>query len=99
MMLMTIHGVLIRIPVDGISETGRNTQGVRLIRLHDDEEVATVAKIDPDPEEEENETESSSDGRSNEDDSGHDVIEDAQNNPDALSEDETDSDEDNTDNE
>src|SRR5699024_3328361 len=33
MMLMTIHGVLIRFPVDGISITGRNTQGVRLIRL------------------------------------------------------------------
>src|SRR5699024_12012725 len=45
MMLMTIHGVLIRIPVDGISITGRNTQGVRLIRLQDDEEVATVTQV------------------------------------------------------
>src|SRR5699024_11836156 len=36
MMLMTMHGVLIRIPVDGISITGRNTQGVRVIRLQDD---------------------------------------------------------------
>jgi DNA gyrase subunit A len=44
-MLITIHGVLIRIPVEGISITGRNTQGVRLIRLQEDEEVATVAKI------------------------------------------------------
>src|SRR5690625_4504350 len=44
-MLMTVDGVLIRIPVESISKTGRNTQGVRLIRLHDDEEVATVAKI------------------------------------------------------
>src|SRR5699024_1752955 len=45
LMLITVHGVLIRIPVDGISITGRNTQGVRLIRLQGEEEVATVAKI------------------------------------------------------
>lgn len=52
-MLITVDGVLIRIPVRDISETGRNTQGVRLIRLHEEEEVATVAKIDPEPEEDE----------------------------------------------
>ncbi|MEI3611096.1 DNA gyrase subunit A [Pseudogracilibacillus sp. SO30301A] len=45
LMLITIHGVLIRIPVKDISITGRNTQGVRLIRLQGEEEVATVAKI------------------------------------------------------
>lgn len=44
-MLITIDGVLIRIPVESISVTGRNTQGVRLIRLQGDEEVATVAKV------------------------------------------------------
>lgn len=44
-MLMTVAGVLIRIPVSGIPITGRNTQGVRLIRLQDNEEVATVTKI------------------------------------------------------
>lgn len=53
LMLITIAGVLIRIPVQEISETGRNTMGVRLIRLHDDEEVATVARIDQDEEEQE----------------------------------------------
>lgn len=46
LMLITVAGVLIRIPVQDISETGRNTMGVRLIRLQDDEEVATVAKIE-----------------------------------------------------
>src|SRR5699024_6841123 len=60
MMLITIDGVLIRIPVDSISITGRSTQGVRLIRLQEGEEVATVAKIaeeDMDDEEgEENES-------------------------------------------
>ncbi|MDY0404115.1 DNA gyrase subunit A [Virgibacillus sp. 179-BFC.A HS] len=49
-MLITVAGVLIRIPVAEISQTGRNTQGVRLIRLQDDEEVATVAKIEKEDE-------------------------------------------------
>ncbi|MHA6252968.1 DNA gyrase subunit A [Oceanobacillus sp. CAU 1775] len=48
LMLITIAGVLIRIPVVDISETGRNTMGVRLIRIQEDEEVATVAKIEED---------------------------------------------------
>ncbi len=45
LMLITIHGVLIRIPVEGIPVTGRSTQGVRLIRLQGEEEVATVAQV------------------------------------------------------
>ncbi|WP_096272253.1 DNA gyrase subunit A [Paucisalibacillus globulus] len=53
LMLITAAGVLIRIPVEGISQTGRNTQGVRLIRLQENEEVATVAIIDHEDEEEE----------------------------------------------
>ncbi|WP_284140674.1 MULTISPECIES: DNA gyrase subunit A [unclassified Virgibacillus] len=52
-MLITAAGILIRTPVQDISQTGRNTQGVRLIRLQEDEEVATVAKIEKDEEEEE----------------------------------------------
>ncbi len=43
-MLITAAGVIIRMPVDQISQMGRNTQGVRLIRLEDEQEVATVAK-------------------------------------------------------
>src|SRR5699024_11455047 len=39
-MLITIAGVLIRIPVESISITGRNTQGVRLRRAHGDDKVA-----------------------------------------------------------
>ena len=46
-MVMTIDGVLIRIPVESISITGRNTQGVRLIRVQGEEEVSTVAKVTP----------------------------------------------------
>lgn len=52
LMLITVAGVLIRIPVADISETGRNTMGVRLIRLHEVEEVATVAIVEHEDEEE-----------------------------------------------
>ncbi|WP_152657448.1 DNA gyrase subunit A [Oceanobacillus sp. CFH 90083] len=52
LMLITIAGVLIRIQVSDISQTGRNTKGVHLIRLQDDEEVATVARIEKEEEEE-----------------------------------------------
>ncbi|KAB2330829.1 DNA gyrase subunit A [Cytobacillus depressus] len=57
LMLITTGGVLIRMAVSDISTMGRNTQGVRLIRLDEniDEFVATVAKVEKDedkPEEE-----------------------------------------------
>lgn len=45
-MLITINGMLIRMDINDISVIGRNTQGVRLIRLADDELVATVAKVE-----------------------------------------------------
>ncbi|WP_203333341.1 DNA gyrase subunit A [Planococcus beigongshangi] len=47
-MLITVNGVLIRMDVNDISVTGRSTQGVRLIRLGEDEIVATVAKVKKD---------------------------------------------------
>ena len=52
LMLITVHGILIRMDVSDISVTGRSTQGVRLIRLGEDEYVATVAKVEKEPEEE-----------------------------------------------
>lgn len=45
-MLITINGMLIRMNANDISVIGRNTQGVRLIRLGEDELVATVAKVE-----------------------------------------------------
>ncbi|GAA0502200.1 DNA topoisomerase (ATP-hydrolyzing) subunit A [Salinibacillus aidingensis] len=45
LILITESGMLIRMPVESISETGRNTQGVKLIRLEEGEEVSTVARI------------------------------------------------------
>ncbi|MDN7242598.1 DNA gyrase subunit A [Planococcus sp. N028] len=44
-MLITVNGILIRMDVNDISTTGRSTQGVRLIKLGEDEIVATVAKV------------------------------------------------------
>lgn len=45
-MIVTTGGVIIRIQIRDISVMGRYTQGVRLIRLRDHEEVATVAKVE-----------------------------------------------------
>lgn len=50
-MLITVEGMLIRMDVNDISTIGRNTQGVRLIRLAEEEYVATVAKVKKDEEE------------------------------------------------
>lgn len=55
LMIMTVSGVLIRTPIDSISITGRNTQGVRLIRLQDDQKVATVACVEKEEIEQEEE--------------------------------------------
>lgn len=51
LMIITKSGVVIRIPIDGISQTGRITQGVKLIRLNEESEVASVAIIQKDDEE------------------------------------------------
>nr|WP_219717462.1 DNA gyrase subunit A [Salimicrobium jeotgali] len=57
LMIMTASGVLIRMAADSVSRTGRNTQGVRLIRLQEGEEVSTVARLEAMKEEKEEETE------------------------------------------
>ncbi|WP_332692435.1 DNA gyrase subunit A [Halalkalibacter lacteus] len=55
-MIITASGVIIRTQVEGISTTGRNTQGVTLIRVNEGEEVATVARVDIDDDEDIEET-------------------------------------------
>jgi len=45
-MLITNSGTLVRTPVEGISQTGRNTQGVRLIRLSGEEKLVEVERIE-----------------------------------------------------
>ncbi|MCK4409839.1 MAG: DNA gyrase subunit A, partial [Candidatus Eisenbacteria sp.] len=44
-MIMTAKGVMIRLPVKGISVIGRNTQGVRIIKLGKGDRVVDVACI------------------------------------------------------
>lgn len=44
-MLITNKGVIIRFSIDSVSQTGRSTQGVRLIRLEEDALVSTMAKV------------------------------------------------------
>lgn len=44
-MLISDQGTLVRISVDEIPTLGRNTQGVRLIRVRDDEALVDVAVI------------------------------------------------------
>ncbi|MBO0587571.1 DNA gyrase subunit A [Sporosarcina sp. E16_8] len=80
LMLITIHGILIRMDIDDISVIGRSTQGVRLIRLGEDELVATVAKVVKEEEEEEelddNSVEESVVSSENNEDIGSSSIED-----------------------
>ena len=45
-MLISSNGTLVRTPVEGISVVGRNTQGVTLIRLVDDQKLVGLAGIE-----------------------------------------------------
>jgi len=45
LMIMTTQGQVIRVPVAGISVIGRNTQGVRLIHLDENDKVSDVARV------------------------------------------------------
>jgi DNA gyrase subunit A len=44
-MLVSRDGIVIRVPVSGISIIGRNTQGVRIMKLENEDRVVSVAKI------------------------------------------------------
>jgi DNA gyrase subunit A len=46
-MLISSNGTLIRTPVDDISIQGRNTQGVRLIRVEEGQRLVGVARVEP----------------------------------------------------
>ncbi|UXS75540.1 DNA gyrase subunit A [Staphylococcus chromogenes] len=61
-MVVTNHGVIIRMEVQDISKNGRMTQGVRLIKMADDQFVSTVAKVKREPEDLEEVNETTPDG-------------------------------------
>jgi DNA gyrase subunit A len=56
LMIMTDSGIMIRIPVEQISTLKRNTQGVRLINLRENQKVATIAIVEKSNEENYEET-------------------------------------------
>ena len=51
-MLITSEGTLIRTKVDTVSVIGRSTSGVRIMKVRNEEKVASTVKITENPEEE-----------------------------------------------
>ena len=54
MMLLTQQGQMVRTPVKDIRETGRNTQGVKLINLAANDKLTAIARVISETEEGEN---------------------------------------------
>jgi DNA gyrase subunit A len=46
LMIINKSGIMIRMTVADLRVMGRNTQGVRLIRLNDEDEISSIARID-----------------------------------------------------
>ena len=44
-MIVTQNGIMIRLPVEGISQIGRNTQGVRVINVDDEDRVIDMTSV------------------------------------------------------
>ncbi|MCH3976939.1 MAG: DNA gyrase subunit A [Bacilli bacterium] len=57
LIIITEAGIVIRISLEQVARTGRNTQGVRIIRLEDNEALSSFAVVDPSDEEEVEEVE------------------------------------------
>ena len=55
-LLITDKGVIIRFNVDSVSQTGRATLGVRLMKMEEDTKVVTMATVEPEEDEEVSET-------------------------------------------
>jgi len=50
LMITCVSGITIRMSVASVSEQGRATQGVKLIRVDDGDEIAAITKLDEEPE-------------------------------------------------
>lgn len=61
-MITCKSGVTIRMPVSGISEQGRATQGVKVIRLDDGDKIAAITKLDDQNEDEDGEIATNEEG-------------------------------------
>lgn len=53
LMIITDTGVMIRTSVENISQTGRSTQGVKVMRLDQDAKIVTFTTVQPDEKDEE----------------------------------------------
>ena len=56
LLIITNSGIVIRLPLEQVSTTGRVAQGVKLINLKDDQKLSTIAIISKEESEEENES-------------------------------------------
>ncbi len=59
LMIITDNGIMIKLPLEQVSQTGRVAQGVKLINLKDNQKVSNIAVV----EKEENEIEESNDNK------------------------------------
>ena len=57
LMIITDSGIMIRQSIDKLNIIGRNTQGVKLLRLDDNSQIASVTKVIKEDESEEDESE------------------------------------------
>lgn len=53
LMMITKGGIIIRVPVEGIRVSGRNTQGVKLMNLDKGDRIIDVARVQQEDEEDE----------------------------------------------
>jgi DNA gyrase subunit A len=58
LVIVTKDGMIIRQKVENIKTISRNTQGVRLINLNENDKVHDIARIKPEPDDEEIDRES-----------------------------------------
>lgn len=79
LMIINKSGIVIRIGVDTLRTMGRATQGVRLITLNKEDEIASVAKVRPEEIDEEEEIEGHEETTENE--NTDNVQETSENNP------------------
>ena len=52
LLITTDRGIVIRTSLTSVARSGRNTQGVRIIRLDENQTVASIAIVEPEEEEE-----------------------------------------------
>lgn len=71
LMITCESGITIRMPVKGISEQGRATQGVRLITISENDSIAAITSLDEKEEETEVETETGTENPDSNSDGGN----------------------------